>query len=60
MRWSAAAAGHRFTVMKGADVNTTGSNASSDGHRRPNRFMTVMLPVLLAVYVAIPLAAAHK
>ena len=50
--------------MKGADVNTTGyttgSNASSDGHRRPNRFMTVMLPVLLAVYVAIPLTAARK
>jgi hypothetical protein len=46
--------------MKGADVNTTGSNASSDGHGRPSRFMTVMLPVLLAVYVAIPLAAARK
>jgi hypothetical protein len=46
--------------MKGADVNTTGSNASSDGHGRPSRFMTVMLPVLLAVYVAIPLAAARR
>lgn len=52
MRWSAAAAGHRFTGMKGADVNTTDQTR--------HRLMTVLLPALVLAYVAIPLAAARK
>jgi hypothetical protein len=45
----------------------TGSNTTSQGPRDLNvlvrsrgRFMTVMLPALLIVYVAVPLAAARK
>ena len=45
--------------MRGDDVNTTGSNISSETSRH-NRLMTMMLPALLVVYVAIPLAAARK
>jgi hypothetical protein len=52
MRWFAASKSHRFTSMKGADVNTTG--------RTRNRLMTVMLPALVMAYVAIPLAAIRK
>ena len=54
--------------MRGVDVNT-GSNTTSQGppdlnviarSRGRGRFMTVMLPALLIVYVAVPLAAARK
>ena len=46
--------------MKGADVNTptTSPMSPEQGHR--NRLMTVMLPVLLMAYVAVPLAAMRK
>jgi hypothetical protein len=46
--------------MKGADVNPTESNTSSDVSRTRSRLMAVMLPALLMVYVAVPLAAARK
>lgn len=52
--------------MRGVDV-ITGSNITSQGPpdlnvlaRNRGRFMTVMLPALLIVYVAVPLAAARK
>jgi hypothetical protein len=41
-------------------VNTTASNTSSDLPGRHNRLMAVMLPALLMIYVAVPLAVARK